>query len=357
MSICPFDHPYLSGLIGDEEATRWFSVENDIAAMLAFESALAQAEAAEKVIDYAAAETITNACKTFVPDIAALKSAVAKDGVVVPELIRQLRGTVPAEYRTSLHLGATSQDVIDTSLMIRLKPVLVCLNEGLSDILSELDRLERAFGNNGLMGRTRMQAAVPITVRDRIEAWRGPLSRHRQRLDGLRQNFPVIQFGGPAGTLDKLGDKGSAVRERVAAILGLKGLPQWHNQRDMIVDFADLLSQVSGSLGKIGQDTSLLAQEGDEIALEGGGKSSAMPHKQNPVLAELLVSLARYNATQISGMHQALIHEQERSGAAWTLEWMILPSMVTTTVTALRSATALLGSIMSLGEGTNASGV
>ena len=88
----------------------------------------------------------------------------------------------------------------------------------------------------------------------------------------------------------------------------------------------DLLSQISGSLGKIGQDICLLAQAGDEIALEGGGKSSAMPHKQNPVLAELLVTLARYNATQISGMHHALIHEQERSGAAWTLEWMILPS-------------------------------
>ena len=204
------------------------------------------------------------------------------------------------------------------------------------------------------MGRTRMQAAVPITVRDRIDAWRGPLSRHRRRLDVLKQNFPVVQFGGAAGTLDKLGDKGPAIRKQMAAILGLKDLPQWHNQRDMIVDFADLLSQISGSLGKIGQDISLLAQAGDEIALEDGGKSSAMPHKQNPVLAELLVSLARYNATQISGMHHALIHEQERSGAAWTLEWMILPSMVTTTVTALRSGIRLLGSITGLGEGANA---
>ena len=84
--------------------------------------------------------------------------------------------------------------------------------------------------------------------------------------------------------------------------------------------------------------------------MSGGGKSSAMPHKQNPVLAELLVALARYNATQVSGMHHALIHEQERSGAAWTLEWMILPSMVATTTTALRSAGSLLGSIESLGK-------
>lgn len=349
MSISPFDHPYLAGLIGDEEATRWFSVEDDIAAMLAFESALAQAEAGESVIDHTAAEAITKACKVFVPDIAALKSAVATDGVVVPELIRQLRGAVPPEHRESVHLGATSQDLIDTSLMIRLKPVLERLDAGLADTLAGLERLEETFGNNGLMGRTRMQAAVPITARDRIGAWRGPLSRHRQRLDLLRQNFPVVQFGGAAGTLDKLGDKGPAVRAQLATILGLKDLPQWHNQRDMIVDFVDLLSQVSGSLGKIGQDICLLAQAGDEIALEGGGKSSAMPHKQNPVLAELLVTLARYNATQISGMHHALIHEQERSGAAWTLEWMILPSMVTATVAALRSAVALVHSIVGLG--------
>ncbi|MBZ9655510.1 3-carboxy-cis,cis-muconate cycloisomerase [Phyllobacterium lublinensis] len=354
MSISPFDHPYLSGLTGDAEATQWFSVENDIAAMLAFESALARAEADEKVIDYGAAEAIANACRTFVPNIATLKSAVATDGVVVPELIHQLRGTVPPEHRAFLHFGATSQDVIDTSLMIRLIPVLERLDDGLRAILVELERLEIANGNNGLMARTRMQSAIPIVVRDRIETWRAPLPRHRQRLDALKQHFPVVQFGGAAGTLDKLGGKGPAIRARVAAILGLKDLPQWHNQRDLIVDFAGQLSQISGSLGKIGQDISLMAQAGDEIALAGGGASSAMPHKQNPVLAELLVSLARYNATQISGMHQSLVHEQERSGAAWTLEWMILPSMVTSTVTALRSATTLLRSITGLGEGANA---
>jgi 3-carboxy-cis,cis-muconate cycloisomerase len=354
MSISPFDHPYLSGLIGDEEATQWFSVDNDIAAMLMFETALAEAEAAENVIENMAAEAIATACKAFKLDLAALRSAVASDGVVVPELIRQLRGTIPPEHHASLHLGATSQDVIDTSLMIRLKPVLERLDKGLSDILVRLDHLDKAFGNNGLMGHTRMQAAIPITVHDRIGAWRGALSRHHRRLDTLKRNFPVVQFGGAAGTLDKMGDKGPAVRKRLAAVLGLRDVPQWQNQRDIVVEFADFLSQISGFLGKIGQDIALLAQGADEISLKGGGKSSAMPHKQNPVLAELLVCLARYNATQIAGMHHALIHEQERSGAAWTLEWMILPSMVTTTVTALRSAATLLGSIEGLGEGANA---
>ena len=350
MSISPFDHPFLSGLIGDEETTQWFSAESDIAGMLQFEIALAKAQAAENIIENAAAEAIENSCLTFSPDMDVLKSAVASDGVVVPELIRQLRETIPEKHRASLHLGATSQDVIDTSLMIRLKPVPARLNSGLSDIITKLEQLEKAFGNNGLMGHTRMQAAIPITVKDRIESWRTPLLRHRKRLDALTLEFPVIQFGGAAGTLEKLGDKGPAVRSRMAALLGLHDMPQWHSQRDIIVEFAGFLSLISGSLGKIGQDIALLAQGGEEIKLSGGGKSSAMPHKQNPVLAELLVALARYNATQVSGMHHALIHEQERSGAAWTLEWMILPSMVATTVTALRSADGLLGSIDSFGN-------
>ena len=350
MSISPFDHPFLSGLIGDEETTQWFSAESDIAAMLQFEIALSKAQATENIIESAAAEAIERACRTFSPDMAALKSAVASDGVVVPELIRQLRAIVPEQHRTSLHLGATSQDVIDTSLMIRLKPVLGRLDSGLSDVITKLEQLEKAFGNNGLMGHTRMQAAIPITVKDRIESWRAPLLRHRKRLDALKLEFPIIQFGGAAGTLEKLRDKGPAVRKRMAALLGLHDMPQWHSQRDIIVEFAGFLSLISGSLGKIGQDIALLAQGGEEIKLSGGGKSSAMPHKQNPVLAELLVALARYNATQVSGMHHALIHEQERSGAAWTLEWMILPSMVATTVTAQRSADSLLGSIDSFGS-------
>lgn len=350
MSISPFDHPFLSGLIGDEEAAPWFSAESDIAAMLQFESALAKAQAAENIIESASSEAIEKVCQAFSPDMSALESAVALDGVVIPELIRQLREIVPQEHRASLHLGATSQDVIDTSLMIRLKPVMARLETGLTDIIGELGQLETTFGNNSLMGHTRMQAAIPITVGDRIESWRTPLLRHRKRLDILKLEFPIIQFGGAAGTLEKLGDQGPAVRKRMAALLGLHDTPQWHSQRDIIVEFANFLSLISGSLGKIGQDIALLAQGSTELKLSGGGKSSAMPHKQNPVLAELLVALARYNATQVSGMHHALVHEQERSGAAWTLEWMILPSMVATTTTALRSADSLLGSIESFGK-------
>lgn len=203
-----------------------------------------------------------------------------------------------------------------------------------------------------MMGRTRMQDAVPIMVADRLATWRGPLLRHLDRLRELMPRLMQLQFGGAAGTLDKLGDKASAVASRMGETLGLN-VParSWHSQRDGIVELADWLSLVSGSLGKIGVDIGLMAQNSvGEISLDGGGGSSAMPHKQNPVGAEVLVALARYNATLTGGMHHALVHEQERSGAAWTLEWLILPQMVMTAGASLRTASVLLEQVIGIGD-------
>lgn len=349
MTVSPFDHPILSSLLGDEEMSRLFSVEAEIDAMLAFEQALAGAEAAQGVISAEAAEAIVAAIAIFVPDIAALRDAVARDGVVVPELVRQLRAATAGSHGDKVHFGATSQDAIDTALVLRLKFVVDRLDDQLSDLVTRLASLEARFGDRPLMGRTRMQAAIAISVADRIRAWRDPLLRHRARLATLKGELLVVQFGGAAGTLDKLGGKGAAVRKALAEGLGLGDAPQWHNQRDGLADFAGLLSLISGGLGKFGQDVALMAQAGDEIALSGGGGSSAMPHKQNPVAAEVLVTLARFNATQLAGMHQALVHEQERSGAAWTLEWLLLPQMVVATVAALRQANALAEQIKAMG--------
>ncbi len=346
MTTSPFDHPFLSGLLGDEEMKSYFSAKADIRAMLDFEAALARAEAVHGVISHDAARHIGNVCATFEPDILQLRTATARDGVVVADLVKQLRSAVGTPFAECVHLGATSQDVIDTSLMIRLKAVAFLFANRLSHVAGRLDHLNTEQGQNVLMGRTRMQAAIPITVSDRLRAWRAPLDGYRDRLTELRF---ALQFGGAAGTLDKLGDDAVAVRASLAQELGLSDMPQWQNQRGAIADFANLLSLISGSLGKFGQDIALLAQAGDEIELSGGGGSSAMAHKQNPVAAETLVALARFNATQLSGMHQSLVHEQERSGAAWTLEWMILPQMVMATAASLRLAIDLAGNIKRIG--------
>ncbi|MDH7804259.1 MULTISPECIES: 3-carboxy-cis,cis-muconate cycloisomerase [unclassified Rhizobium] len=349
MSLSPFEHPFLSGLFGDSEIVELFSAKADIDAMIRFEAALAQAEAEADVIAADAAEAIVSGLSNFAADITALRHGVAKDGVVVPELVRQMRTVIAGAAAEKLHFGATSQDVIDTSLMLRLKATTEIIAARLGRLIDTLSDISARDGKNTLTGYTRMQAAIPITVADRVASWIAPLERHLVRLDTFLQNGFALQFGGAAGTLEKLGDKAGAVRADLAMRLGLSDRSQWQSQRDGIVEFGNLLSLVTGTLGKFGQDIALLAEIGTEIRMSGGGGSSAMPHKQNPVNAETLVTLARFNAVQISALHQSLVHEQERSGAGWMLEWMSLPQMVTATGSSLLIAERLAGQIDRLG--------
>ncbi|WP_099865315.1 3-carboxy-cis,cis-muconate cycloisomerase [Pararhizobium haloflavum] len=351
MSVSLFEHPVLAAHFGDEAIAAHFRIEAEISTMLTFEMALAEAEAHEGLIAPEAAVAIVKACETFEPDFSALREGAARDGLIVPELIRELRKTVPAPHADHLHFGATSQDVIDTSLVLRLKMVIPMLTARLENLIASLQDLDERFSDNELVGRTRMQAAMPIPVGARLRAWLLPISRALDELEDVGPELLQLQFGGGAGTLDKLGENATGVAMRLGFLLDLE-VPRsnWHSQRDGVARFANWLSLVTGALGKIGQDIALMAQnEIGEIAMTGGGGSSAMPHKQNPVRAETLVALARFNATQLSGMHQALIHEQERSGAAWALEWMILPQMVVATGAATRLAIELLDSVESIG--------
>ena len=322
----------------DDEIASLFSAEAEIAAMLDYEAALAKAQAQSGVISPEAASAIARVRASFVPDRAKLLAGIKRDGMAVPELIRQLRETLPQVHRDALHLRSTSQDVIDTALVLRLRPVLALYKARLEKIIAAIDRLDGQYGALAQMGRTRMQRALPIKAGDRLAAWRAPLRRHLDRLAELSPRLLVLQTGGPVGT-----DRGPWV-EALARELGLGAPPaSWQTARDNLAEFASWLSLVSGGLGKIGQDLALMAQnEIGEVAIEGAGTSSAMHHKQNPVAAELLVTMARFNATQLSGMHQALIHEQERSGTAWALEWMILPRMIETTAVALAMTADLL---------------
>jgi len=344
MSVSPLDHPILAGLLGDEEASARFSVEADLEAMLAFETALARAEAGEGLIPQDAADAIAAALDPAALDIGRLREGTARDGVVVPELVRQLRAMVGEPHGNHVHFGATSQDVIDTSLALRLKTLLTIFAGRLDGLTARLAQLEASQGTVETMAHTRMQAALPVPAARKIRSWREPLMRHREKLAAVRADIAILHFGGAVGTLEKLGDKGEAVARRMGEELGLQPVSHpRHSERDGQAALANWLSMVTGSLGKMGQDIALLAQsEVGEVKLTGGGGSSAMPHKVNPVGAEVLVSLARFNATLLPGMHHAMVHENERSGAAWTLEWMLLPQMAVATAAALRTADGLL---------------
>jgi 3-carboxy-cis,cis-muconate cycloisomerase len=342
MTISALDSPILSALLGDDEVAGYFSVEADIRAMLAFESALARALGSAGLIPNAAAARIAAVCDEFSPDVASLAGGAARDGVVAPALVRLLRAEVGAPHDAYVHRGATSQDVVDTSLVLRLKPVLALFEARLAALTASLRELATRQGATRLMGRTRMQRALPIHAADKLRGWREPLERHITRLAELRPRLLVVQFGGPVGVRGDLEGNGAAVVVELARLLRLGAGPCWHVERDALAEFAAWTSLVAGSLGKIGADVAIMAQnEIGEVKLADGGGSSAMPHKSNPVRAETLVALARFNAALLGAHHQALVHENERSGAAWTLEWLVLPQMVVAAAAALRHAAAL----------------
>ncbi|RWD42525.1 MAG: 3-carboxy-cis,cis-muconate cycloisomerase [Mesorhizobium sp.] len=334
--------PLVSALVGGEAVGAIFSNEAELAALLQVEAALAAAEAQAGLIEADAASAIAETCDNFRPDWPGLAEGLAKDGVIVPELVRQLRATVGASHAAAVHKGATSQDIIDTALMLRLKHAAATFMNGLGTLAALLRQLKTRHGAVPLMAHTRMQRAVPFTVADKIDTWVAPLERQTAALDLMNSDLFVVQLGGPVGTRASFNGMGDAIARAMADMLGLGDAPCWHSQRDRIAVFASWLSVTSGIFGKIGQDIALMAQnEIGDVGIVGGGGSSAMPHKSNPVQAELLVALARLNAGLLGTLNQALVHENERSGAAWTLEWLVLPQMTVATAAGMEKAATL----------------
>jgi 3-carboxy-cis,cis-muconate cycloisomerase len=349
MSISVFDHPWLAGIFGDAEMGAILAPERQMAHMLAFEAAWSRACGRAGLFDATAAEAAARAIETARPDLADIAEGTGQDGVPVPRLIRRLKAVAGAE---ALHKGATSQDVVDTALALTLREASDLLDARLGALAAAFATLDARFGDAPLMGRTRMQAAELITVRDRLASWRLPLADHRERLAALRPRVEKVQIGGASGDRKALGPEADRIVSDVAATVGLAPTAKaWHAMREGVADYTSFLSLVTGTLGKFGQDVALMSQQGiDEIALSGGGTSSAMPHKQNPIAAELLVTLARFNAVQVSAMHHAMVHEQERSGTGWTLEWMVLPQMLMAAACALDNSIKMSRKITRIGR-------
>lgn len=338
-------------LFGDPEIARLFSADHTIQRMIAFEQTLTDALYDQGIASPDATQAARKAYTDFTPDIGAITEMTAVDGLPVPELVRQIKAHAGPESRGAIHTGATSQDLMDTVLAQGLRDLGTLLETRLRQVIAGLDGLNSAFGTRELMERTRMQAALPVTVAHRIAQWQGPLEQHLDRLQQLRPRVEIVQLGGPVGTRESFLGKGDAIAEIMAAKLGLNNAECWHTARAGLAEYAGWLSLVSGSLGKIGRDISLMAQQGiDDVKISGGGSSSAMPHKQNPILAETLVSMARYNTVLLGGMHQALVHEQERSGMAWALEWLCLPQMAEITGRGAHLTSQLIGRIEQIGK-------
>ena len=343
----------LDPLFSDEEIAVFFSDAEQLRAMLRFEGALARVQGRIGVIPEASGEAIGKIAEDLELDPATLAEGTAAAGVPVLALVAALRQAVHAaagqEAAQYVHWGATSQDVVDSGLVLRLRGVLAALElriEALADRLAETADRHRLTLK---VGHTRGQRAVPTSFGLEVAGWLMPLLVHRQRLGELYPRLLVVSLGGAAGTLSSLGVRGPEVCEALAAELKLGAPPlPWHTRRDAIAELAGWLSLVTGGLGKMGQDVLLMAQSEIGELREGGperGRSSTMPHKANPVSSELLVTVARMNATLLSGVHQALLQEQQRGGSGWQLEWLTLPQMVVLTGAALRHAGTLLADL------------
>lgn len=327
----------LGQLYGDAEMAAILSDRSAIAAMLRVEVALARAQADLGVIPAAAAEAIAQAAASLDPDPAELAAAVAVAGISAQPVIAALKSAA-GEAGGFAHYGATSQDIQDTALALQLVQALDLLDGRLGQLAALLAQKAADHAELPIPARTRHQIAAPTTLGAKIAVWQGMAVRNRQRLAQLRPRLLLLSLHGAAGTEAAFSGHGPALRAAMAAALGL-GVPggPWHAARDGIAELAGWLSLVTGALGKMGLDLIQLGQsEIAEVSAGDGGGSSTMPQKQNPVAAEALVTLARLNAGDLAGMHQAMIHAQERDGSALGLEWMLLPAMLERTAAALR---------------------
>src|SRR5690606_31891840 len=342
---------WLSPLFEDSDVAGLLSDEQFIAHMVTFEAALAKVEGELGIIPSDAAARILDALPTFKPDIQGILRGVDQSGVPTIELVKQIREHVGGDAASYVHWGATSQDVMDTALVLQLRGILAVLEGKLVRLMDRLAQLADKHRHTLMPGRTHSQQALPITFGLKVAGWLAPLSRHRARLGELKPRLLVLQFGGAVGTLASLGDAGLQVQEALAKELEL-GVPilPWHTQRDNVVELASWLSLVTGSLGKIGQDIILLAQsEVDELRESGDsarGGSSTMPQKSNPVISETLIAAARTNAAHLSAMQQALIQEHERATGGWQIEWLTLPQMLMLTGAALEKGLFLSANLV-----------
>jgi 3-carboxy-cis,cis-muconate cycloisomerase len=313
--------------------------------MLDFEAALAGAEAEAGIIPAKAAASIAQACRAERFDIARIgEDAVAAGNIAIP-LVKALTAEVvkaDSDAARYVHWGATSQDVIDTALVLELRAAIDALTIDLDRAIAGFSAQAKQHRKTPAVARTWMQHALPMPFGLKLAGYAAALSRARERLQRLREGALVLQFGGAAGTLAALGDRGLDVTVKLAALLDLPA-PEapWHSHRDRLADAASALAILCGSCGKIARDVALLMQtevgEAFEPAEAGRGGSSSMPHKRNPTAAAAALAAATIAPQLAATIFAAQVQEHERALGGWQAEWPTFPALALVSSGALRA--------------------
>jgi 3-carboxy-cis,cis-muconate cycloisomerase len=346
MPASPLDSALYGKLFGDAELARLFSDTAEVRAMLLVEGALAKVQGQLGLIPETSGAFLHRAAMEVQIDPAGLAEATGRNAVPVPGLVAATRKALEApEHAAWLHFGATSQDIVDTALVLRLGQTIALYEARLPAVTGALGRLAEAHAELPMMARTYGQDAVPSSFGAQVAIWGAPLLRHRERLAELKPRLLVVSLSGAAGTLSAMGPKGPEVRAALAEALGL-GDPgeSWHAARDRVAEFAFWCAGLMASLGKLAEDLILMTSSPrGEVVLGAAGGSSTMPQKQNPVGPSALAALSQLAQALAGALGQASAPREARDGAAWMTEWLTLPQLCLATGRGLLIAGELAG--------------
>lgn len=307
------------------DGTRIFGDGNRVQRLLDVEAALANAQADAGLIPPAAAAAITAAAHVARFDPAAVLAGGWEVGTPIIPLTDRLRDLVGEDHAAFVHLGATTQDIIDTATVLQIREAIEVVDENWRRLGAVLADLAHRHRSTPMLGRTFLQAAGTTSFGRVAAGWLASVAADLHRSAAVRADMPV-QLGGPIGIPDALGDRAAAVTEGLADRLGLAvpALP-WHTDRRPIRSVAALVSDVAATTRRLATDTLLLAQTGVEEVTVRAGRSSAIPGKRNPIDAIRAGAAAQVAATQAAGLLMLGPYERERAGGAWHAEWALVP--------------------------------
>jgi 3-carboxy-cis,cis-muconate cycloisomerase len=341
--------PLLDGLFYSPSVEPFFSDVACIQAMLDFEAALARAEAKAGIMPSSVASVISVNCRAQNFDLNALSAAVPLSGNLAIPLVKQLTALVAEQDSAAaryVHWGATSQDAIDTGLILQIRSATTAILGELDSLCAALAELADTHRLTPIVARTLLQQALPTSFGFIVAGWLDAFLRHRNRLQALHNGVLVLQFGGAVGTLAALGAHGPSVSKHLAEELSLP-LPtaSWHSHRDRIGEIAASFGLLAGTLNKIAHDLSLHMQtEVGELAEPhsvGRGGSSTMPHKQNPVACGAILAATIPVPGLVSTIFALQSQDHQRGLGSWHAEWTTLPEIIRLTAGALHHLAAL----------------
>ncbi|HSS97614.1 MAG TPA: 3-carboxy-cis,cis-muconate cycloisomerase [Terriglobales bacterium] len=335
----------IESLATTEPLANLFSDQSVLQAMLDFESALAKAEAGVGVIPQSAASAIRKVAKAENFDTATLAAATLRagtPGIPLAKLLTEKVGAISSDAAGYVHRGATSQDVADTALILLLKHAEKILHNDVLRLTRSLKQLSQEHKHTVMLGRTLMQPAPPVTFGLKASEWFASIQQSKKNLDDAFSAALVLQFGGASGTLASFGKKGIEVARALASELKLAcSEAPWHTQRERLATLMCACGVLTGALGKMARDISLLMQsEIAELAEPGGdgrGGSSTMPHKTNPIGCALTLSAAQRVPGLVASFLSGMVQEHERGVGGWQAEWPTVASIIQATGLAVAS--------------------